>query len=190
MSYYITHSGRKIYIENFTADDVCLKDIAHHLTKTCRFGGALPLGVHYSVAQHSIQLAAWARANSFLRKYPLGLQRALLMHDVSEAYLGDMIKPVKNILPDYTALEKKISSIIYDKYGILETCENFHPEVNHFDKCILLDEVKAFLPHRYHYFAEQLDGFYPLHIKPLIETNLNHTYRLFLRWCDKLGIKD
>lgn len=38
-----TASGRLVDPFNFSADDVCLEDIAHHLAHTVRFGGATPV---------------------------------------------------------------------------------------------------------------------------------------------------
>lgn len=43
---------------------------------------------------------------------------AALFHDASEAFMGDMITPLKMLLPDYQALEDKIQSIIYKHHGI------------------------------------------------------------------------
>ncbi|HYH57299.1 MAG TPA: hypothetical protein VD772_11845, partial [Anseongella sp.] len=39
-----------------------------------------------------------------------------LMHDSAEAYLGDIPKPLKNLLPDYTRIEKYLMQIIAAKF--------------------------------------------------------------------------
>src|SRR3546814_14727426 len=40
-----------------------------------------------------------------------------LMHDAAEAYLGDIPKPLKNLLPDYSRIEKYLMNIIAAKFG-------------------------------------------------------------------------
>ena len=195
MSYFITNSGRRISINNISADDICLHDIAHSLTKTCRYGGALPLNVHYSVAQHSIQLANYARLEGF----DYHIQRIALLHDASEAYLGDVISSVKKQLPDYQKIEENLDYLILKKYlYTYDVALSFNEHINlhainlikRFDTQIILDEAAAFFPDRYNDFSSQLRGLEPLGIDLYPETNLEETYYLFLWWCEKLGIKD
>src|SRR3546814_7729119 len=40
-----------------------------------------------------------------------------LMHDAAEAYLEDIPKPLKNLLPDYSRIEKYLMNIIAAKFG-------------------------------------------------------------------------
>lgn len=90
-------SGRRWYVGDPDPADVCIEDIAHALSNLCRFGGHSR--VFYSVAQHSVLCAqaAWG----------LGADAVfnVLMHDASEAYLVDLPRPVKLMLPDYKSLE-------------------------------------------------------------------------------------
>ena len=185
MAYYITHSGAKIVIENISANDISLKDIAHHLSKICRYGGALELDKHYSVAQHSIQLANYARK----RGHTIELQRALLMHDATEAYLGDVVSGLKQHLPDYMRIESTLDAIIKKKYKIYLTPWQ-EPIVKRYDTNILLDEAIIFAPHHYELFKFQLEELEPLGVNLVPEINLEETYYLFLYWCNKLNIRD
>lgn len=183
MSYYITHSGVKINVDNISANDINLKDIAHHLTKICRYGGALPLGVHYSVAQHSVQLANYAKKNGM----EIEVQKALLLHDATEAYLGDIVSGLKVQLKDYQEIEQNLAYTIYLKYNLGGWSDKTIKEL---DTRIVLDEAKAFIPHYYYHFKDQLPDLEPLGITPVPEKNLEDTYHLFLYWCNKLDIKD
>jgi 5'-deoxynucleotidase YfbR-like HD superfamily hydrolase len=185
MSYYITHYGRKIDIEDISAGDICLSDIAHHLTKICRYGGAMHLDEHYSVAQHSIQLANYAKGVG----HNVDVQRALLMHDATEAYLGDVVSGLKAHLPDYKTIEFELDYTIHKKYGLVTNLPIRHT-VKHLDTAILLDEALAFTPHRYNLFKAQLQDIEPLGIMLFPEKNLYETYYLFLHWCNKLNIRD
>lgn len=62
------------------------RDIAHALGQLCRYGGHTPC--HYSVAEHSLYVAA---------ALPPALRLHGLLHDAHEAYLGDVISPVKRL---------------------------------------------------------------------------------------------
>lgn len=187
MTYYITQSGKRIDIQNIKEDDICLQDIAHHLTKICRFGGALPFDKHYSVAVHSINLLFYAR-----RYYPTNteLQKALLFHDASEAYLGDVVTGVKKCLPDYIKLEKQVSDLIYKKYDISMNYKFIYDTVRELDIRILLDEASSLFPSRYDEFKNQLNNYNPLGVSISPNIPCQMVYDAFLRWCNELEIKD
>jgi hypothetical protein len=105
-------SGRNIEIKTFCAADVCLTDIAHSLSLQCRAGGHFER--FYSVAQHSLNCEAEARERELS---PL-LRLACLLHDAGEAYLSDLIRPVKELLPDYAALERRIDRAVFSAFGL------------------------------------------------------------------------
>ncbi len=103
-----TQSGRLINLIYPKPEMINLQDIALALSNYCRFGGHLTS--HYSVAEHSILV--WQLC-------PNSLKPAALLHDASEAYLGDVIKPLKNLLGDvYKELEDKWTTEIFLKYGV------------------------------------------------------------------------
>ena len=183
--YFITNSGKRIDITNFKESDVCLNDIAHALTKICRFGGSLDLNVHYSVAMHSLYLSGYAGKEG----YSIDLQRYLLMHDASEAYLGDLISGIKVMLPDYQDLQKHVSNIIYNKYNIM------HHSLTELigstlDKRIVLDEAVGLMPQYLDAFAQQAAGIERLGVEILPDTSLDVTKELFLSCCKNLEIGD
>lgn len=101
-------SGCMVNLVNPTIQQIRIDDISHALGNLCRFGGHT--SPFYSVAQHSCLVAALA---------PPHLKLAALLHDASEAYLGDVIKPLKHLLGHtYTALEDEFMQVIGDKFGI------------------------------------------------------------------------
>ncbi len=97
---YRTYSGKMLDLSNPKPEDICLADVAHHLARICRFGGA----VHefYSVASHSVYVAGIVASASGTNARR---NRGALLHDATEAYLGDMVSGLKRLNPDYRVLE-------------------------------------------------------------------------------------
>lgn len=111
-----TFSGVVVDPFNLNPDDVCIEDIAHHLAMICRFNGACKH--HYSVATHSVNVAAFV---AFREGSPEEVYAAM-MHDTAEAYLGDVIRPLKNH-PElgylYEKAENKVMAVLSEKFGFL-----------------------------------------------------------------------
>lgn len=83
-------SGRVFWPLDPRADEVHIDDIAQALSNVCRFGGRC--SEFYSVAQHSVWVARYVE-NRHPGQPALALHA--LMHDAAEAYLGDVIRPLK-----------------------------------------------------------------------------------------------
>ena len=114
---YRTHSGRMLDLSNPKPDDVCLADIAHHLARVCRFGGAVD--EYYSVASHSVYVADIVAQRYFETELASEARcRAALLHDATEAYLGDMVSGLKRLVPEYRVLEDLWAAAIEARYGV------------------------------------------------------------------------
>jgi uncharacterized protein len=101
-----TVSGKAIHVKNPHVANIDINDIAAALSKICRFGGHCK--EFYSVAQHSVIVMAMA---------PPIMQFEALMHDAAEAYLGDVIRPVKrSIGREYHDLEQIWNDAIARKF--------------------------------------------------------------------------
>jgi hypothetical protein len=101
------YSGRVIDFKKPTPDMIVPSDIANALGKICRFGGQI--SHYYSVAQHSVLVEHLA---------PLELKRAALLHDAAEAYLGDVITPLKKLLGNtYAWLEQEFEEAIFTQFN-------------------------------------------------------------------------
>tara|TARA_A100000171_G_scaffold53092_1_gene76722 strand:+ start:1134 stop:1697 length:564 start_codon:yes stop_codon:yes gene_type:complete len=184
MTFWITHSGKHIYPDNMSENDICLIDIAHHLTKICRYGGGLPLDVHYSVAQHAIELTKYG----YRQGVGIDTLRVLLMHDAAEAYIGDVVSSLKQILPCYKTVEYTVEELILTKYWLYAATPTFSL-VKELDTRILIDEAAGLMPHHLYAFQEQLPDLEPLgiDIKPKPPEQVK---KMFLGWCNFLEIHD
>ena len=112
MSVMNTYSGRKFDPMKIASEDVYLEDIAHALSLVCRGGGQIRW--FYSVGQHSINCAHEALARGWSDRMAL----ACLLHDASECYISDVIRPVKVHLQNYLEIESMIMDAIWEKFHL------------------------------------------------------------------------
>lgn len=75
-------------------------EIAHALAMQCRYTGHARR--FYSVAEHSLLVCM------IMMEFSLGDPREGLLHDATEAYLGDVAAPLKALLHDYKRLESTL----------------------------------------------------------------------------------
>lgn len=102
----LTHTGLTFNLLHPTPEMICIEDIAYALAHICRFGGHT--NHFYSVAQHSVLVS---------HIVPPAFALHGLLHDAAEAYVGDMVKPLKNLLPAYSDIELNIERAIFEKFG-------------------------------------------------------------------------
>lgn len=119
-----TANGLYADLLNLQPEQVHVDDIATSLSHICRFNGHLPS--FYSVAEHSVRVAWWLRDNGQSPDIVL----TGLLHDAAEAYVGDLMRPLKRI-PEMEAvfkpIEERVMEVIHTVLG-----GNFpHPEVIH-----------------------------------------------------------
>ena len=128
----LLHSGAYFDLLDPAGSDFTIHDIAHGLSHTCRYAGQC--NGFYSVAEHS-----WH--TSFL--VPEHLQLAALMHDAAEAFIGDVTRPLKSLLPDYKRIERGVEDAIAARFGIIGMDA---PEVKRADLAMLAAEQAQIMP--------------------------------------------
>lgn len=109
-----TYTGKLFNLRNPDPATVCLEDIAHALSHSSRYNGHLP--GFYSIAQHSVyvmQQMALLAPNA-----PPKWLLAALLHDAAEAYVGDMVAPLKALIPEYGVLEELAHGAVYQHFGL------------------------------------------------------------------------
>lgn len=133
MSVILTSKGNYFDFANAEFYDYDIEEIAHALSHLCRFTGHTRK--HYSVAQHSVHVA---------NLVPTGYQLEALLHDASEAYLGDVSSPLKALLPDYKRIEQSV------EYGIARHFALAYPQtpcIKEADLRMLVTEKRDLMPH-------------------------------------------
>lgn len=121
-----TYSGNLFYPDDIENSTFCIEDVAHSLSKLCRFGGHTK--GFYSVAQHSVLVS---------HLVPSDMAMTALLHDATEAYLVDLPRAVKYMLPDYLELEDKLMSHLAKIFSVSYP---FPPEVKVADNIALATE--------------------------------------------------
>lgn len=135
-----TFSGLQFFPLDPKVEDVAAIDIAHALSLTCRYGGHVKQ--FYSVAEHCVRISWWLQEQG----EPWDVQLAGLLHDAAEAYIGDMVRPLKHHMPAYQEIDRDVSRVIYSVFGCpTEYADELPPRVKEADNRILLDERDALL---------------------------------------------
>ncbi|MDL2284483.1 metal-dependent phosphohydrolase [Oxalobacter sp. OttesenSCG-928-P03] len=129
----LTCSGDYFSFINPEAYHFEIETIAHALSQLCRFTGHT--SAFYSVAQHSVLVSGLV---------PREMQLAGLLHDATEAFVGDMTKPLKDMFPEFRRIEKNIERAICRQYGI--PCPLPH-EIKQADLILLATEKRDLMPH-------------------------------------------
>jgi len=155
-----TISGKRINYENPTVEMFDINDIAHSLSNLCRFGGHI--NRFYSVAQHSVMVS---------NLVPHHLALAALLHDASEAYLSDIVRPAKRMLPQYKDLELKFQGVIEQRFAVTFDHEEIH-----------IADNKALYAEAFHFYGDiddwGLDGFE--HYATITPLHAEHARLMFM----------
>lgn len=128
-----TYTGARFYPMDPRPDEIDIRDIAHALSLICRYGGHVDR--FYSVAEHCVLMSQYVPAEHALWA---------LLHDASEAYVGDMVRPLKRQLPEYVAAEDRVIGAIVERFGLPST--TMPAEVKDADNRILLTERDVLMP--------------------------------------------
>lgn len=108
-----------------------IEDIAHGLANICRYSGQCTS--FYSVAEHSLLVSETA----------VGFEIEALLHDAAEAFLGDITRPLKQMLPDYRRIESEVERIVFSRFGIQIPLPH---EVKEADLRVLAAEQRQIMP--------------------------------------------
>lgn len=141
-------SQRTVDLNNFNVSDVNIYDIAIPLSNQCRYNGQII--DRWSVLSHSVL------AHKLFQKFGMADYHSnideiiILLHDAAEAYVGDIIFPLKKNgeFHFFDELEERILLTILEACGI----EKHHyyerwPVVKKYDKLATYVEARHFFKH-------------------------------------------
>lgn len=135
--WFQTYTGQKFWPLDPDAMSVSIEDIAHALSLICRYGGHCR--EFYCVAQHSVIVRSLVSGK---------FARPALLHDAAEAYIGDMVRPLKR-QPEmlaYRDAEDLILSAIRVRFNISPWLwEDAQAEVKKADNVALITEKRDLL---------------------------------------------
>ena len=130
-----TFTGKWVNPLALEPDDICIEDIAHALALTNRFGGhsKFPL----NVAQHSVGVSLLCP----------GCPLSALLHDASEAYLGDIPRPLKHseAFSAYRVIEARVQRAVMLRFSLSEDAD-LAPQIREADNVMLRLEARTFDP--------------------------------------------
>lgn len=102
-----TFTGKQFWPMEPNPDSISIIDIATSLSRINRFTGHTTFP--YSVSQHSIYVS------HILHKED---QKWGLLHDAHEAYVNDMVSPVKKYFPLYQEIETKLMQAVAERFNL------------------------------------------------------------------------
>jgi len=143
-------NGELIDALNPDPSQIDIPTIAHHLSMQCRFNGACR--EFYSTAEHSATGAAIA-----LREYDdHELALAFLLHDAHEAFIGDIVSPMKPFLTDspWWHAADALDLAIQERFDV-----SFDDErIGVIDRHMLAVEWRYLMPDPHRYDEHLIDG--------------------------------
>lgn len=137
-SQIVTYSGLIFDYENIADNQITISDCIIPLSNICRFGGHTP--EFYSVLNHSLN------CYDFLVSQGVKCHETLLhalIHDFTEAYCGDMVKPLKIGMDSYNEKEEEIRKLVFPFFGVSD--ESYHrtkETVKFADNVMIANELK------------------------------------------------
>lgn len=166
----LTNSGQYIDMLSPSASQIRIEDIAHGLSKLCRFGGQC--SVFFSVAEHSLNVAD-----------------DIMQHSPTRAVSKELgLSALKELLPDYCQLEDHWALVIGRALGVQLT--PLPIEVKEADRRALYYEHRLLFPNDKEQWSAESKPEYPVY--PALHMCNQHPgvlRRSFLREYESLGGK-
>lgn len=144
-NWFVTFTSKRFYPLDARPEDVCIEDIAHALSLICRYGGHCR--EFYSVAQHSCYVADLIE---HWHSHDYAIQLYALLHDATEAYLGDMVRPLKLSMPDYVAAEVFVEKAIFRALDLPTLSHPMFEAIKRADNMVLMAERRDIVNHDNH----------------------------------------
>ena len=151
-NWIMSYSGKPVQPLDPTPESILIEDIAHALAMTCRWAGHCH--TYYSVAEHSVRVAdvcgTLARKAGLSDAEVAVVEMLGLMHDATEAYVGDIPRPLKTqfqlITPrgveTFREVEAHLYAVIEEALGLPKATREMMDMVHQADNILLSTEAR------------------------------------------------
>jgi hypothetical protein len=130
-------TGNRIYLGDIDENDINILDITQRISRINRWNCATK--INWTVGQHSLmayEIAELLQIGLTVREKG-ALKIACIMHDFTEAYIGDLIRPVKKILGGkIESIEGEIWQTIKKAFGVSKVITEDIEK-----KCKMIDDI-------------------------------------------------
>ena len=97
-------SGKMFDFLDPHGSDFDIEDVAHGLAHVCRYAGQCR--DFYSVAEHSLLVCDMVKDYAY----------EALLHDAAEAFIGDVTRPLKQLMPEFKRIEADVEDAVIDRF--------------------------------------------------------------------------
>lgn len=138
----LTFTGKSFWPLDPKIEEIDIVDICVALCRQPRYAGHTKFA--YSVGQHSCYVAD--DIYKTIGNKELAFRG--LLHDASEAYTNDIIKPLKrlDLFKSFRDVEDNLQDVIYESFGLREN-ELYHDSIHVYDVRVFNAEVEQVLNH-------------------------------------------
>jgi uncharacterized protein len=176
MNFWVqTYTGKAFSLTDIKVEQIDILDIAHSLSNQCRYNGHCQR--FYSVAEHCIEMSWMDKIDPLVG----------LLHDAAEAYVGDIVSPLKRILKggfqpsSLKLIEDSLNRKIEKKFGLPWNIIDSN-QVNYADRILCATEKRDILGLCEKEWEIELPPplekrIVPVLIPPLIELNFLDRFR-------------
>lgn len=149
----ITYTGKHFDYDNITKDSINVDDIIPAITRINRFMGHTSRP--YGVGEHTLMCYLMAEELGYTDRQKL----LVLIHDFTEAYVGDVNTDLKNRLPEYKLIEKEVEMAIYEHLGIEPPTHFEETKIKVIDYTMLVIEMRDLTHHDYKGKIKELEEY-------------------------------
>lgn len=163
----VTYKGTKFCYANPTKEMIDVEDIIRSISRLNRFVGHSTRA--YTVGEHTFFCLVMAERLGYSHREQL----LVLIHDFTEAYVGDCPSPLKKLLPEFSIIEARVEQAIYEYIGIEPPTEEEYAKIKSVDLTMLAIEMRDITKHHWSNFITDLTHINMLHED---EFNIKNAY--------------